>query len=1114
MTATLPTRTNPYVGPRAFQQGETLYGRDLEVMQLLHLLIAERIVLFHSPSGAGKTSLIQAALIPKLEEEGFHVLPPMRVSLVPPPDERIGSPSNRYLFSLLLSLEEALPPEQRTPLAELSALTLGEYLDRRQDGDGAVGTVLILDQFEEILTLDPTDRELKLGFFAQVGAALRDRRRWALFVMREEFIAALEDAYLRPIPTRLRTRYRLGLLAPKQARQAIQEPAKAAGVAFTDPAADKLVRDLSTVRVLQPDGSTEKRLGPYVEPVQLQVVCRRLWDLLPEGASQIVEEDIGRLADVDLALSGYYDQQVKAALSGYYADQVQAAAGPLSRLGAYLKKTFAAALGFGLTERTIRNWFDRKLITEQGIRDQVLEGPKESEGLDNRAIRPLVGAHLVRAERRRGATWLELAHDRLIEPVQASNAAWRRARLTRRIAVGIALISILAIALALSGWLVGNNKAADERAKADAARAEADAALATVACLKTKLSIYEGTNAMIRAPADGASFDEGELITFTGSAPDAEDVELTDSLLWVSSLDGPIGNSASFSRSDLSPGTHTITATATLVDCDLPVSDTLIITVRPPNTPPEVTISAPADGESFDGGDPITFTGSATDDEDRDETARLEWVSSLDGSIGCSASFSRSDLSPGTHTITATATDSGGLTGTDEITITVKSANRPPTATISHPADGATFIEGESIDFSGTATDAEDGDVTASLEWVSSIDGLIDSGGSFSTSDLPAGTHTISATATDGGGLTGTDEITLTVNPANTPPTVTISPPADSATFVAGETIDFSGKATDAQDGDVTASLEWVSSIDGPIDSGESFSTSDLSVGTHTITATATDSGGLTGADEITITVNPANTPPTATISAPANGATFSAGEAISFSGSATDMDDGDVTASLEWVSSIDGSIDSGGSFSTSGLSAGTHTISATARDNGGRTGTDEIAITICAGVQAPFARLWRRYRNELGCPLGAPVAIQDAEQAFENGRMFWWKYNKDAWIYVLYERGEKDGEYQEFRNGRLEGPQPDCPYPCEASPPEGFFQPQSGFRVAWCQLCAEDALIGWALEGERGFGPGSAGPWVQYFDRGLIFRQGEGNTQRQIYILFAKDGTFKRVPY
>ena len=48
---------NPYVGPRSFETGEKLYGRDHELRTLMALLIAERIVLMHSPSGAGKTSL-------------------------------------------------------------------------------------------------------------------------------------------------------------------------------------------------------------------------------------------------------------------------------------------------------------------------------------------------------------------------------------------------------------------------------------------------------------------------------------------------------------------------------------------------------------------------------------------------------------------------------------------------------------------------------------------------------------------------------------------------------------------------------------------------------------------------------------------------------------------------------------------------------------------------------------------------------------------------------------------------------------------------------------------------------------------------------------------------
>src|SRR5262245_52986243 len=152
------TRPNPYVGPRAFQYGEPLHGRDREVVELLDLLIAERIVLLYSPSGAGKTSLIQAALIPELEKEGFRVLRVMRVNSEPSLALDTSPMANRYILSLLLSLEEALSEGQLIPLAELAGMELADYLDRRQGVSGESDPeVLIFDQFEEILTVDPTD---------------------------------------------------------------------------------------------------------------------------------------------------------------------------------------------------------------------------------------------------------------------------------------------------------------------------------------------------------------------------------------------------------------------------------------------------------------------------------------------------------------------------------------------------------------------------------------------------------------------------------------------------------------------------------------------------------------------------------------------------------------------------------------------------------------------------------------------------------------------------------------------------------------------------------------------------------------------------------------------
>ena len=100
------------------------------------------------------------------------------------------------------------------------------------------------------------------------------------------------------------------------------------------------------------------------------------------------------------------------------------------------------------------------------------------------------------------------------------------------------------------------------------------------------------------------------------------------------------------------------------------------------NNLPTVTISAPADGSLYDEGDSITFTGTASDPEDGDLTAALSWTSSLDGAIGSGGSFSTATLSRGTHTVTASVTDSGGATRTSNISVSVKdpNSNGPQTA--------------------------------------------------------------------------------------------------------------------------------------------------------------------------------------------------------------------------------------------------------------------------------------------------------------------------------------------------------------------------------------------------------------------------------------------------
>jgi subtilisin len=99
--------------------------------------------------------------------------------------------------------------------------------------------------------------------------------------------------------------------------------------------------------------------------------------------------------------------------------------------------------------------------------------------------------------------------------------------------------------------------------------------------------------------------------------------------------------------------------------------------------------------------------------------------------------------------------------------------NDPPVVTITKPAGGSTFGSGTSIDFAGTASDTEDGDLTASLVWTSNVNGQIGTGGSFSAF-LSDGIHTVTASVTDAGGKAGSASISITVGTPPSEPTFVI----------------------------------------------------------------------------------------------------------------------------------------------------------------------------------------------------------------------------------------------------------------------------------------------------------------------------------------------------
>jgi uncharacterized protein YjdB len=531
----------------------------------------------------------------------------------------------------------------------------------------------------------------------------------------------------------------------------------------------------------------------------------------------------------------------------------------------------------------------------------------------------------------------------------------------------------------------------------------------------------------ITSPTNGTSSVAGTSISFSGSALDVPDGDLSAGLSWTSSLDGPIGNGASFSKANLSVGTHTITASVT-DSGGLNGSAQVTITVTEiPNTAPVVTITGPTEGTSYTAGTNINFSGSALDIPDGDLSAGLSWTSSIDGSIGSGAAFSEESLSVGTHTVIASVTDSEGHNGSAQVTITV---TPPQSAYTFGPSADAKVVSSEpstnhgmslkleqrvSTDtrrgylkfdvsgLSGTVKSAKmrvyctktysggDSVYLVSNNYQGTTDPWTESGLNWNNAPSLPGTYlskvapvtantwvefNVTAAVTGNGVYSfalahnattlsyySTKEaaenwpvlVIETLTSANTPPSVTISSPVNNAIYASGETISFNGSASDVPDGDLSAGLGWTSDLDGVLGSGASFSTDSLSVGTHTITASVTDSGSLSGSAQVTLTVTAiSNTAPAVSITSPVDGNAYASGESISFNGSASDVPDGDLSAGLSWTSDLDGVLGSGASFSTDSLSVGTHTITASVTDSGSLSGSAEVTLTVTA-IQSAY---------------------------------------------------------------------------------------------------------------------------------------------------------------
>ena len=407
---------NPYVGPRSFsrEDADRFFGREVEGRDLVKLAVIEQVTILYGASGTGKSSLVNARLIPGLQQEGFRVLPVGRVSgKLPAGVDRVP---NIFLFSLLSNLDQGAGSP-----AQLAHLSLSEFLEHlvtddshqwrydpaaairpatevtssSEDAAPAFRLALIIDQFEEIITGHGERWGERAEFFRQLNQASSDHPGLGVvLVLRGDYIAAL-DPYAPLMVDRLRARFYLEHMGAEAALDAIRNPAELAGRPFAPGVAEKLAEDLLQVRVPGQDATVT---GQYVEPVQLQVVCYQLWENIKDRPLRpITFDDLAEAGDVDRALTQLYEETLAAIL---------------------------AEPGTPVTEGLLRTWFDRELITAIGTRGLVRQGEETTGGLPNAVVGRLQKRFLVRAQARSGGTWIELVHDRFVEPIREANRAW------------------------------------------------------------------------------------------------------------------------------------------------------------------------------------------------------------------------------------------------------------------------------------------------------------------------------------------------------------------------------------------------------------------------------------------------------------------------------------------------------------------------------------------------------------------------------------------------------------------------------------------------------------------------------------------------------------------
>lgn len=483
---------NPWLGLVSFTEETRGYfhGREEEVAELGRRVQRKLLTVLFGQSGLGKTSILQAGLVPRLRPEGFC---PVYVRL----DYDPHSPSPSEQIKRAVFRATAAAGTWTKSGTATAGETLWEFLHHRddvlQDAAGRTLTpILIFDQFEEIFTLAQSDEagRLRAQEFIQDLADLVENRPPAslearierdeidagrfdfaradyriLLSLREDYLAHLEGLKDR-MPSVTQNRMRLARMTGAQALAAVRRPAPQL---VSETVAESIVRFVAGGAALA---------VAEVEPSLLSLICRELNNTrLAQGHVEISADLLA--GSRDSILSEFYVRALADQPAGvrvFIEDEMLTDSGFRESVGEErVRKAFAAA---GAPEGALAQLVDRRLLRAEDRLDQ-----RRVEITHDVLCSVIASSRNVRRERETlAAKERELAAQR--EREAATRRSLRRARLVAAVAV---VLMLAAAGSAVFGWMNYRRAlaaevaatAAEQRAAhvgqlADAARSEAE----------------------------------------------------------------------------------------------------------------------------------------------------------------------------------------------------------------------------------------------------------------------------------------------------------------------------------------------------------------------------------------------------------------------------------------------------------------------------------------------------------------------------------------------------------------------------------------------------------------------------------------------------------------